>query len=136
MHFFSTDRACATAAKAYSPYSGFKVGCVAYFEDGATAYAGTNVENASYGLTICAERSAIFAGVAAGCRRLTALTLACLNADDEPISCFYPCGACLQVIAEFATPQTRILLHGVGEFNLRDLLPTPFLLKQSGAQQP
>lgn len=117
------------AKNAYSPYSGFKVGCAALFDGGfPTPFCGTNVENASYGLTICAERSAIFSAVAAGRRKLNVLAISCLDKDDKMIPCFSPCGACLQVIAEFATPDTEIFLDGGPLCKLRDFLPNAFKL--------
>ncbi|MGL4774068.1 MAG: cytidine deaminase [Clostridium sp.] len=82
--------------KAYCPYSNFKVGAAALFEDGEI-YQGCNVENASYGATNCAERSAIFNGVSAGNRVLKELALI---GDINNFT--YPCGICRQVIAEFA----------------------------------
>lgn len=124
-----TKTAQLAAKNAYSPYSGFKVGCAAVF-DGCflTPYCGTNVENASYGLTICAERSAIFSGISAGRRKLNAVAIACRDKDDKIIRCFQPCGACLQVIAEFADDSTVILLDGIGVFKLCDFMPAPFSL--------
>lgn len=83
---------------AYAPYSHFAVGAALLAESGRV-YTGCNIENASYGLTCCAERNAIFAAVCAGERRLKILAVA---ADSpEPVA---PCGACRQVIAEFGIP--------------------------------
>ncbi|WP_024615105.1 cytidine deaminase [Clostridium sp. Ade.TY] len=82
--------------KAYCPYSNFKVGAAALFEDG-NIYTGCNIENASYGATNCAERSAIFNGVSKGNRVLKALALI-----GDPNNYTYPCGICRQVISEFA----------------------------------
>jgi len=87
----------ATAARlaAHAPYSSFKVGAALLTKDGRV-FTGCNVENLSYGLTICAERNAIFAAVAAGVREFEAIAIV---ADTrEPVS---PCGACRQVMAEF-----------------------------------
>jgi cytidine deaminase len=92
LHFHA---ALAARLQAYAPYSGFKVGAVISSTDGRL-FAGCNVENLSYGLTICAERNAIFAAVAAGVRQFDAITI--VAATREPIS---PCGACRQVMAEF-----------------------------------
>lgn len=128
--------AAAGAAKyAYSPYSGFKVGCVVVFDHASSSpHYGTNVENASYGLTICAERAAIFAAVAAGKKGpLLKLAIACRDKNNKPISCFQPCGACLQVINEFAGPDTEIILADRGVFKLHDFLPNAFVLPLKSA---
>lgn len=130
----TADLARTAAVTAYAPYSGFKVGCAAVFAPGRVFF-GANIENASYGLTLCAERAAISAGVSAGCRKLRSLALACLDSNNNPQPCFMPCGACLQVIAEFAEPDTPIFLDAVGVFLLRDLLPSPFLLSKTTPTQ-
>ncbi|MGL4450766.1 MAG: cytidine deaminase [Sarcina sp.] len=82
--------------KAYCPYSDFKVGAAALFEDG-NIYTGCNIENASYGATNCAERTAIFSGVASGARSLEAIAII---GDTKNFT--YPCGICRQVMVEFA----------------------------------
>lgn len=125
--------ASAVAKNSYAPYSGFKVGCAAVF-DGCflTPYLGTNVENASYGLTVCAERAAIFSAVSAGRRKLNVLAISCRDKDNKVLRCFQPCGACLQVIAEFSDENTAIVLDGIGVFKLRDFMPAPFTLSPSG----
>jgi cytidine deaminase len=124
-------RRAATAA--YCPYSGFHVGAAVIAE--GQVFTGCNVENASYGLTLCAERVAIFNAVAAGCRRITLLALTCPDVKDGPISYRMPCGACRQVMAEFADPAFRVLVDGVGQFGLGDLLPFPFMLAGSGEHE-
>ncbi|HAA37341.1 MAG TPA: cytidine deaminase [Firmicutes bacterium] len=109
--------------KAYAPYSRFAVGAALLTEDGEII-TGCNVENVSYGLTICAERVAAFTAVAAGRKKISGLALV---ADlPEPPT---PCGACRQVLAEFA-PEMWILcanLEGKQRiFRLTELLPEAF----------
>jgi len=117
----------AAGGHAHSPYSGWKVGAAAVFaETGATIHPGANVENGSYGLTICGERSAIFAGVVAGGRRLVRIALTCTDSSGALVAKIAPCGACLQVIAEFGTGDTAIVIDGRGAFRLADFLPLPF----------
>ena len=107
----------------HSPYSGFRVGAALRGEDGRI-YTGTNVENASFGLSICAERSAVFRAVSEGCQAFMALAV--VTDTNEPTP---PCGACRQVLQEFA-PELTIYLAGNGseveEYALADLLPRPF----------
>jgi cytidine deaminase len=115
-------QAIAVAGQAYAPYSRFHVGAVLVGRDGRT-FAGCNVENISSGLTICAERNAVFAAVAAGCREFAKIVIV---ADTEvPAS---PCGACRQVLAEFE-PDLEVVLstfRGKSEiFRLSELLPRP-----------
>ena len=110
--------------KAYAPYSKFFVGAAVRAESGKI-YTGCNIENASYGLTVCAERNALFAAVGAGERKFTAL---CVVGDTEaPIS---PCGACRQVMAEFKVPCIILanLKGDVKEYTLEELLPLGFSL--------
>jgi cytidine deaminase len=112
---------------AHAPYSGWRVGAAVEFAGAAgPPFVGANVENASYGLTICAERTAIFSGVVAGHRRLLRVAITCRDADGRPVPGIVPCGACLQVIAEFGGPETEILVDGGGTFRLADFLPRPF----------
>ncbi len=114
------------ALRAYAPYSRFRVG--AALEDASgSIHAGCNVENASYGLSVCAERNAIFSAIAAGGRRpFRALAVACIDAAEGGCS---PCGACRQVIAEHFSADARIWVDGVGEFTPLELLPHAFRLQ-------
>jgi len=117
-------RAHETALRAYAPYSDFRVGAALLGDDGSI-HVGCNVENASYGLTICAERSALAAAVAGGVRRFRMLTLS--TEGEEPAS---PCGACRQVLAEFGLDLTIVSETRSGarsRWTLRELLPAPFL---------
>lgn len=113
----------AVMANAYAPASNFKVGAAVLAADGRM-FVGCNVENASYGLTVCAERNAIGAAVAAGARRIVAVAI---TTGIEPPA--RPCGACRQVLAEFGADM-RVLMSGttgaVDETLLRELLPEPF----------
>ncbi|HHU35916.1 MAG TPA: cytidine deaminase [Treponema sp.] len=93
-----------TAARAYAPYSKFRVGAALLLEDG-TIVTGVNVENRSFGLTNCAERSAIYAAVSSGVRKFTAIAVATPD-SDYPVS---PCGACRQVLSEFMSPETPVV---------------------------
>lgn len=89
---------------AYAPYSKFKVGAAVLMENGKI-YTGCNIENASYGATNCAERTAIFKAISEGNRKIRAIAI--VGTDDEYT---YPCGICRQVIAEFADENTEIIL--------------------------
>ncbi|MFK8028905.1 MAG: cytidine deaminase [Gammaproteobacteria bacterium] len=113
------------SSRAYSPYSGIRVGAAVYAEDGK-CYTGCNIENASYGLTLCAERVAMAAAVAAGATRITAIAVA-LHPEGEQVEKFSPCGACLQFLAEFADGETIIAVEGT-EFALSDLFSSPFVV--------
>jgi cytidine deaminase len=98
----------AVRRRAYAPYSGFHVGA-AVLMDGEIV-PGCNVENASYGGTICAERSAIFSAVSAGHRKLDLVAISTDACDEPAIENRSPCGFCRQVIAEFADSETVVLL--------------------------
>lgn len=120
----------AARERAYAPYSGFTVGAAVEASSGAI-YTGCNVENASYGLTICAERVAAFRAVAAGEREIIALAVV-----SGPGAT--PCGACRQVLAEFTSqPEevTIIVVNGQGDerrYTLGQLLPANFSGEELG----
>ena len=110
------------ASSAYAPYSNFAVGAALLGESGKI-YTGCNVENASYGLTVCAERAAVFHAVSQGERRFLAMGLSVPGAGA-------PCGACRQVLYEFA-PDLKLFIGDergdtVRQVSLRDLLPGAF----------
>ena len=123
-----TDEARVSAArqakeKAYAPYSNFSVGAAVDGDDGKV-YTGCNVENGSYGLTSCAERNAVFAAVAAGCRKIYSVAVV---ADEDYT---LPCGACRQVLAEFSAERI-ILTAKDGRYRVvkaTELFPQPFSL--------
>ena len=110
--------------RAHAPYSKYKVGAAIRTKRNKV-HAGANVENASYGLTVCAERTAAFAAVNAGDKELDAIAIVI---DDDKLPT--PCGACRQVLAEFA-PAMRVVLATTGGLRrattLAELLPDPFL---------
>lgn len=113
--------ALAVRAKAYAPYSNYPVGAALLMEDGSII-TGVNVENASYGLSMCAERTAVFKAVSQGYQRLLAVAVATDNAGS-------PCGACRQVLTEFAGDVPVYLVDGVGngrDTTLYALLPDHF----------
>ena len=126
----ATERLLAKARNAresaYAPYSGFRVGAALRTARGEV-YVGCNVENASYALTICAERAALFKAICDGKREFSALAVV-VDGDDLAT----PCGACRQVLAEFAEDLVITLgnLNGTVEtYRLAELFPSPFKLR-------
>jgi cytidine deaminase len=120
------ERACAVRERAYAPYSKFPVGAVLLAEDGR-AFEGVNVENGSYGLTICAERSACARAVSDGVLRFTAIGV---STHDSALT-GSPCGACRQFLAEFGLDLT-VVYRRAGEIvaePLSALLPAAFELR-------
>ena len=120
------EAACEARLRSYSPYSKFRVGAALLGKSGST-HLGTNVENASIGLSICAERSAIFRAVAEGEVHFTALAV-CADGAEPTL----PCGACRQVLLEFG-PDLIVLVAGdqgskgeVRQFSLGELIPHAF----------
>ena len=117
------DAARRASANAHCPYSRFRVGAAVLTGDGGIA-AGCNVENASYGLTVCAERNAVSRAVADGAGSIDAIVV--YTPTAEPVT---PCGACRQVISEFGLDvRIRCICDGPGvlEFGVADLLPSAF----------
>ena len=112
-------------ASAYVPYSRFQVGAALLGRDG-TVYRGCNVENASFGLTNCAERTAFFRAIADGCRPGDFVALAVVGDTVGPIS---PCGACRQVMLELGGPDLRVLLGNLAG----DVQPTTVAALLPGA---
>lgn len=122
------EAARAASRSAYCPYSKFHVG--AAILAGGRVFTGANIENASYGLTVCAERTAAFAAVLAAAGPIEAIAVACVDAPEgsDP-GTLMPCGACRQVLAEFAGPETPLAVDRVGVFRLEELMPRPFRLR-------
>ena len=113
---------------AYSPYSNFNVGAALLCDDG-TVFLGCNVENASYGATNCAERSAIFAAVSKGFQKFSAIAIAGHHKGQEIDAPCPPCGICRQVMSEFCDPDFMIYLakkDGYVSRTLSELLPATF----------
>ena len=115
--------------KAHAPYSGFAVGAALLARDGRR-YAGCNVENASYGLCNCAERTALFAAIAAGCKPGDFAAIAVIADCDGPVS---PCGACRQVMSELCDGDMPVLLANLRgdttQTSVAALLPGAFTLQ-------
>ncbi|KRO00507.1 cytidine deaminase [Companilactobacillus kimchiensis] len=109
---------------AYAPYSHYTVGAAILCDDGKV-YSGVNVENASYGLTNCAERTAIFKAVSEGAKHV--LAIAIVNGTTEMSK---PCGACRQVMSEFMGPDDLVFLtnsqNDYKEFSFKEILPLAF----------
>jgi cytidine deaminase len=121
-----TRRAREASRHAWAPYSKFVVGAAVLTDDGAI-HGGANVENASYGLSMCAERNAIFQAVARGARRIVAIAVYTPTSQPTP-----PCGACRQVVAEFG-PDALVICctddtKAERRFQLAELLPQAFSL--------
>ncbi len=111
------------AENSYSPYSHFRVGAALLTESGQV-FTGCNIENVSYSLTICAERTAIFKAVSEGFSAFTAIAVAGSSSDDFSKPC-HPCGACLQVLSQFCGDDFMVILSD-GAHTLKDFLPFVF----------
>ncbi len=123
-------RAALEARKnSYSPYSGYSVGAALLTSDGKI-FTGCNIENASYGATMCAERTALFTAVAAGCKKFEAIAIVGGKADEEDLP--YPCGICRQALSEFCDRDFKIIIakneNDFEEYTLSDMLPHSFTL--------
>ncbi|MBP6965813.1 MAG: cytidine deaminase [Armatimonadetes bacterium] len=115
---------------AYAPYSGFRVGAAVLGASGRI-YTGCNVENASYGLSVCAERVAVFKAVSEGEQAIKAVAISCSTGEAAP-----PCGACRQVLAEFAPKDGPLCIYlvsdeGVETHTLDELLPNAFRMENT-----
>ena len=115
--------AISAAGNSYSPYSEFRVGAALLTADGRI-FTGCNIENASYSMTMCAERTAIFKAVSDGYTDFSAIAVAGSSTNDFSMQCV-PCGACLQVLTEFCTDDFIIVLAD-GEHKFSDFLPNKF----------
>jgi len=119
------EAARVAAQQAYAPYSGFRVGAALLLKDGSVV-TGTNIENASYGLALCAERSAVARAVSEHGPAIRIHAIAVTNLNSAASA---PCGACRQVLAEFAAPNAWIAFPFGGKLEIRpfsDLLPLAF----------
>jgi cytidine deaminase len=121
------EKAIEAKENAYVPYSGFRVGA-ALLTDSGKAYTGCNVENASYGAAICAERTAVVKAVSDGETMIKAIAI---TSDSEDYT--FPCGICRQVIAEFCNEETLIICSNKDgkyrEYTIDDILPNAFTKK-------
>lgn len=120
------DLAKSASNNAYAPYSKYHVGAAVMVENGEI-FTGCNIENASYGLTVCAERVAVFNAISKGHRKIKYIAVYAKGILP------YPCGACRQVIAEFGDPDTIVIVSD-GEkteiYKLEELLPKTFVFKK------
>lgn len=116
-------------SNSYSPYSGYSVGTAVLTASGEI-FSGCNIENASYGATMCAERTAIFSAVAAGHKNFTAIAI--VGGKDGKADLPYPCGMCRQVLSEFCDKDFKVIIARskteFEEYTLGELLPHSFLL--------
>lgn len=122
----------AQKGQSYCPYSRFRVGAAVRMDE--RVFGGANVENGSYGATMCAERTAIFSGAAAGERRIAMLALSTDAPPGSPLESRSPCGMCRQVISEFADDKTVVVIDGgtaKGVSYIGEIIPWPMLLPWS-----
>ena len=124
------EKAIEARVGSYSPYSDYAVGAALMCGDGSIITA-ANIENASYGLTICAERAAVFKAVNNGKKNFRAVAIAGGIRGSEPKDYAYPCGACRQVLREFVNPKEFKVIVAISvdryeEYTLEELLPNSF----------
>jgi cytidine deaminase len=127
------DLAQAAAARAHAPYSRFHVGAALLTSDGQV-FLGCNVENSSYGLTNCAERTAVFSAIAAGCHDFVAMAIVQGADGSDPQTPCWPCGACRQVLVEF-NPEIELIFKEAAHVRvvrLNTLLPHHFDARRLG----
>jgi len=124
------DEALLARSKAYTPYSNFKVGAAILLKDGSYVH-GANVENASFGLSNCAERSALFSLYSQGYKKEDIVSITIIANDHGPVS---PCGACRQVMHELMPKNTKVYLANtkgeIKEMTTDELLPYAFVLDE------
>ena len=122
-------KALEARGNAYVPYSHYAVGAALLTEEGGIIQ-GCNIENASYGATVCAERTAFFQAVSRGERNFSAIAIAGGMAGEEPTDYAYPCGICRQVMKEFCEDDFRVIvvksIEDYREYSLAELLPLGF----------
>ena len=123
------ERAMEARRFSYAPYSHFSVGAALLGTDGKI-YTGCNVENASYGATNCAERTAVFKAVSEGCTSFTAIAISGGKIGEDPADYAYPCGICRQVLSEFTGPDFEVYVaksvEDYKKYHLNELLPCSF----------
>lgn len=115
------------AKNAHIPYFDFPDGAIVETSNGEL-FAGCNIDNASTGLGMCAERTAIFNSVVNGHKDITRIAVTCIKGDKNKPETLMPCGACRQIMAEFMSPDFEVIVDGVGTFKLKELLPLAFAL--------
>ena len=125
-NFDLLQAARAAAHHASVPYSHFPVGAAVECGEGRV-FGGCNIESASYGLTVCAERVAIFSAVAQGARP-TRLAVSCVQGDPATPGSLMPCGACRQVMLDHMGPDATVIVDNAGTFTVAELLPHGFQL--------
>ena len=127
LRFKAREIASQTRQNAYAPYSQFLVGAAVVSERSSTVYRGCNVENSSYGATICAERGALMEAIAH--EGDFSIDMVVVVSDDDPPA--PPCALCLQAMAEFASDETMVFLYDLAgrceSYRFRELLPHPFI---------